>query len=98
MFLAPNFIPLRFKAKSLCSLFVNLTNASPDGRPFADTHKTIPPLKGEQKSNTQFDDVIKCFTAEYKQGQKCETVTLLFIYSNEPFEYIIDQYGGVILL
>ena len=31
-------------------------------------------------------------------GQKCETVTLLFIYSKALFEEIIDQYGAVILL
>ena len=44
----------------------------------------------------------RCFIGgkwlEISHGQKCETVTLLFIYSMGLFEYIVDQYGAVILL
>ena len=31
-------------------------------------------------------------------GQKCETVTLLFIYSEALLNQIVDQYGAVILV
>ena len=47
--------------------------------------------KTENIKNENFSDVTF-------HGQKCETVTLLFIYSKALFELIIDGYGAVILL
>ena len=43
-FLLPNFEPFLFKAKSRCSLFVNLTKASQLGRPLGFIHISMPPL------------------------------------------------------
>ena len=41
---------------------------------------------------------LKSLSDRSRNGQECETVALLLIYSKTLFDQIIDQYGAVILL